>query len=140
MFISVNESQQYIWTHIEPNCSIIAACLPTYGPLFKGHSADSFIAGLRSFFSVSSWSTGPRGSGKGSGKDGGKDSERLTLQGQRLKRDTAWQKLEHGKNTTVEIAGGKKMDDDKLESRELSQMELGVTKGYGSQSRLFEER
>ncbi|KAL8665790.1 MAG: hypothetical protein Q9202_001912 [Teloschistes flavicans] len=28
--------QEIIWSHIEPDCSILAACLPTYAPLVGG--------------------------------------------------------------------------------------------------------
>ncbi|KAI0418306.1 hypothetical protein F5X98DRAFT_373777 [Xylaria grammica] len=34
----------FIFKDIEPNASIVAACLPTYGPLIKGWSAPRFIS------------------------------------------------------------------------------------------------
>lgn len=40
---------------LEPNCSIIAACLPCYGPLFVGGRApESLIRSVRSVFSLRS--------------------------------------------------------------------------------------
>ena len=47
---------------IESNCSIIAACLPCYGPLFaNGRSPQSLVRSVRSLFSLrSSNSSGNR--------------------------------------------------------------------------------
>lgn len=39
--------QALIWTYLEPNLSILAACLPTYGPLFKD-DGPTFITKFRS--------------------------------------------------------------------------------------------
>lgn len=51
-----NVSEMYTWAHIEPSCSILAACFPTYGPLFIG---DRFtwplLKSMRSWFSISSF-------------------------------------------------------------------------------------
>ncbi|KAF2198219.1 hypothetical protein GQ43DRAFT_494122 [Delitschia confertaspora ATCC 74209] len=62
-----NISRGFIWAHIEPNCSIIAACLPTYGPLFhNGRSAHSLIRSLRSaLFSGSTKNGSSAGASKG---------------------------------------------------------------------------
>ncbi|KAH9884986.1 hypothetical protein F4778DRAFT_517129 [Xylariomycetidae sp. FL2044] len=49
------QDQIYIFKIIEPNCSIIAACLPCYGPLFKGgRAAESLIRSVRSIVSLAS--------------------------------------------------------------------------------------
>lgn len=46
-------TQGFIWSHIEPNCSVIAACLPTYGPFFIGNETKkSLFKEIRSFFST----------------------------------------------------------------------------------------
>ncbi|MCJ1232403.1 hypothetical protein MMC14_000355 [Varicellaria rhodocarpa] len=51
-----------IWSTIEPCTSIIAACLPTYGPLYRdGSSFKSFVYGLRSL-TRSRGTQGPNGS------------------------------------------------------------------------------
>ena len=47
-------SHGYLWSHVEPNCSIIAACLPTYGPLFADGGMASFFRSIRSLFSLGS--------------------------------------------------------------------------------------
>ncbi|KAL4999870.1 hypothetical protein BDV10DRAFT_184014 [Aspergillus recurvatus] len=50
---------QFIFMILEPNCSIIAACLPCYGPLFgRGRAPDSLIRSLRSVFTLRSQSSG----------------------------------------------------------------------------------
>ncbi|KAF2728065.1 hypothetical protein EJ04DRAFT_450090 [Polyplosphaeria fusca] len=54
--------KNFIFMILEPNCSIIAACLPTYGPLFKGAwNMESLMRSFRSVFSLQS-----RGSGAAS--------------------------------------------------------------------------
>ena len=48
-------TREYIWGHIEPSCSIVAACLPTYGPIFIGNkSLERWMNSLRSFMSLRS--------------------------------------------------------------------------------------
>ncbi|KAI1761978.1 hypothetical protein GGR53DRAFT_503358 [Hypoxylon sp. FL1150] len=49
------QSVQFIFMILEPNCSIIAACLPCYGPLVAGGRApESIIRSVRSVFSLRS--------------------------------------------------------------------------------------
>ncbi|KAK5999070.1 hypothetical protein PT974_01458 [Cladobotryum mycophilum] len=62
-----NESKQFIFMILEPNCSIIAACLPCYGPLIAGgRAAESIIRSVRSVFSLRSIrSNNSGGSGNG---------------------------------------------------------------------------
>lgn len=44
-----------IWSRIEPCCSVVAACLPTIGPLVKGgRSPESLVHSIRSLFSMRS--------------------------------------------------------------------------------------
>lgn len=76
-------TQGFIWSHIEPNCSIIAACLPTYGPFFIGNeTTSSLFKDIRSFFSTTksslrfgrrSKNTGDRSDDKGNKSWPGKD-------------------------------------------------------------------
>lgn len=43
---------------VEPNCSIIAACLPCYGPLFRGgRKPESLVRSIRSLLSLRSQSS-----------------------------------------------------------------------------------
>lgn len=43
-----------LWTKLEPSASIIAACLPTYGPLVQKHSFGSMAQSAAKFFSIRS--------------------------------------------------------------------------------------
>lgn len=69
----------FIWKIIEPNASIIAACLPTYGPLLRGGRApESIIRSVRSILSIGSHSSkGSRGlrAPKGLDHKSGNDSQ-----------------------------------------------------------------
>ncbi|KAL8848317.1 MAG: hypothetical protein Q9221_006671 [Calogaya cf. arnoldii] len=49
--ITTNSS---LWSKLEPSASIIAACLPTYGPLFKNRTLGSMFKSAASFFSIRS--------------------------------------------------------------------------------------
>ena len=52
------QSRQYIFMMLEPNCSIIAACLPCYGPLLaNGKGLSSILSSVRSVFSIRSHGT-----------------------------------------------------------------------------------
>ena len=56
--------ENVIWLIIEPCASIIAACLPVFGPFFKGGEAPGLIArSVRSVFSGSSQPSGSDSSG-----------------------------------------------------------------------------
>lgn len=47
-----------IWSEIEPCLSIIAACIPTFGPLLRnGFPLNSFASSVRSWFKRSSSSS-----------------------------------------------------------------------------------
>lgn len=49
------QSKNCAFMVLEANCSIIAACFPCYGPLFRGgRSQLSLIASVRSMFSLRS--------------------------------------------------------------------------------------
>ncbi|KAL4736673.1 hypothetical protein BDV11DRAFT_207414 [Aspergillus similis] len=50
-WLYATQSRQFIFMILEPNCSIIAACLPCYGPLVaRGRSPESLIRSVRSVF------------------------------------------------------------------------------------------
>ena len=135
-------TNEFIWAHIEPNCSIIAACLPTYGTLSSGTHLDSWIHSLRSFVSSGSRSdksyrfrashdTSGRGD-LGSGSDLIMDS----------KRNGHWQKLERSElsdngNHSVEIAGGTTTSHGDLEAQQerRSPLKIAVTTGFGTDYR-----
>ncbi|CAI6262719.1 unnamed protein product [Periconia digitata] len=49
-----NITYAFIWAEIEPNCSVIAACLPTYGPYFKADGiVPKFISNVKQSFGMS---------------------------------------------------------------------------------------
>lgn len=49
------QSRNIIFMLLEPNCSTITACLPCYGPLFRGgRSQVSLVRSVRSLFSLHS--------------------------------------------------------------------------------------
>lgn len=47
-----------LWSKIEPSTSIIAACLPSYGPLFANRGMPTMIRSTLSFFSIRSRTAG----------------------------------------------------------------------------------
>lgn len=53
--LSINlgiNAHSFIWALIEPSTSIVAACLPTFGPLLKGwRMPQSIVDGVRSVLS-----------------------------------------------------------------------------------------
>lgn len=61
-----------LWSILEPSASIIAACLPTYGPLIKGRNLTSMVRSARSFLSISSHSH--RSHSRSTGDSGGSPS------------------------------------------------------------------
>lgn len=64
---------------LEPNCSILAACLPTFGPLVAGgRGPESIVRSVRSIFSLRSL----RGSGSAiaNGSGGSRPSRRNYVQ------------------------------------------------------------
>lgn len=69
---------------LEPNCSIIAACLPCYGPLFAGGRApESMVRSVRSIFSLRS-----RGSSGNSKKSSSKRATSKDTNGDRSGNDS----------------------------------------------------
>ncbi|KAJ8133035.1 hypothetical protein O1611_g588 [Lasiodiplodia mahajangana] len=70
------QSKQFIFLILEPNCSIIAACLPCYGPLIgAGRGPESLLRSVWPIFSLRSNPdpknslTVPRGEGRRSASD-----------------------------------------------------------------------
>jgi hypothetical protein len=45
---------QFIFLLIEPHASMIAACLPCYGPLLHGRTPESLVRSVRSIISIGS--------------------------------------------------------------------------------------
>lgn len=57
------QATQFCFLVIEPHCSIIAGCLPTFGPLISGGRApESLVRSVRSILSLASGMSSPRGS------------------------------------------------------------------------------
>lgn len=134
-------TNEFIWAHIEPSCSIVAACLPTYGPFFVGNSTfERLVSDLRSFVSIGSRSTGSypsRPSGSGKNKGGMGSDSGLVMDS---KTNGKWQKLEIsalGDTHSVDIAGGVKTEGGDLEAQEegVAPLQIAVTKGFGTEYR-----
>lgn len=121
-------TQGYIWSEIEPNCSVIAACLPTFGPLFtNGRSTVSRFRSPRSFLSFKCWWPIDRKTAV----DGVQDSGRESTNMERITAGKAWQKIERS-NNSVNIASARPERDNVEAQPELSTNIL-VTRGFGSE-------
>lgn len=71
-------TQVYLWDRIEPCASIIAACLPTYGPLFRGNTfIKTLILSATSFFSLKRSTQSSDSKQKGSDISSTEDTEPL---------------------------------------------------------------
>lgn len=66
-----------VWSQVEAGIAIVAACLPTLRPLFKGNSPESLINSLRSVFSLQSLESGGSRRGSRNRERRGSDSEQL---------------------------------------------------------------
>jgi hypothetical protein len=77
MLISTaTQSKNFIFMILEPNCSIIAACLPCYRPLLAdGRTPESVVRNARAVFSLRSWSS--KGSSINRGQSQPKDSDAI---------------------------------------------------------------
>ena len=128
----------FIWAHIEPNCSIVAACLPTYGPLFKDNQTFlGWWTSLRSFISSGSQSSsGYRARGQASGKehDGIVSESALALD---RRHKGHWQKLDKSDtavsdpNNTVIITGETRSKDHDLEAQHSEG--ITIARGFGTE-------
>lgn len=145
-----NATNEFVWAHIEPSCSIVAACLPTYGSFFAGnHTFEKFLTGFRSFISRPAGSyPSRRSAGVSGGSSGGGGSK--NSKGGAARSDTGlttdsktnngkWLNL--GDTNSVDVAGGaagelKGLD---LEAQELegggAPLQIAVTRGFGTENR-----
>ena len=127
--VTENATNGFIWAHIEPSCSVIAACLPTYGPFFinSRYSLGGLLSSLRSFMSLGSRSPSSREEGlisdpKSSGQD-------LELSNGR----NAWVKLDAGGNN-VEIRGvSRNTSESDLEEHSAMPPRIQVRREFGSE-------
>lgn len=69
------------WPMIEASLGVIAACLPTLRPLFKGWSVERFIAGIRSSFTLRSSNADSSWERNGALRDGDADSSSRSTDG-----------------------------------------------------------
>jgi hypothetical protein len=133
----------FIWSHIEPNCSVIAACLPTYGTLFTGsYSVNSLVQRLGSFMSLGSRSSKNKtGGGSNSGTGGGTSSlipnaSQPGANYEMRSSKNAWQKLD-ASNNSVEITSDRPefMSDLEAQKEDRSYYGISVRREFGSQVR-----
>ena len=130
-----------IWQQIEPGCSIIAACLPTYGNLFAGKS--SIFTSYRSFFSLGSRFS-PKNTDRGDGHHGAENlirpsSDKSSTSGRH------WQLLDKtADGHSVEISAqnksiGHKEPQDLETGIEMNPYAIDVTEEFGSESRVIRQ-
>lgn len=121
-------TQSLIWSHIEPNCSIIAACLPTYGLLLK--KRRSKFSKMRSPCSILSFGSWCSISGKGASDDP-QNSASGSAKTEALGAKMARQQLENGNHSVnlTNVQLGSKRND--LEAQTGHSMEILVTKWFG---------
>lgn len=138
-----NATRGFIWAHIEPNCSIVAACLPTYGPLFmENKSLAGWWTSFRSFISLGSSQAssgyGLRARASAKEKHGVSSDSGLALEG---KGSGQWQKLGRSDvtvndtNNVINITGDTRSENDDLEAQCNSAEPLRITvkRGFGAE-------
>ncbi|MCJ1391625.1 hypothetical protein MMC18_004490 [Xylographa bjoerkii] len=110
-----------IWSFIEPCMSIVAACLPTLAPVFKGgRDLGSIVRSVRSVFSLRTIdSQKDQIRSKGSKESKGSNTQE-TREAKR-----AWQKLNTGTSPSNHIAGGSEVELDEI--RPLYDPASGIT-------------
>lgn len=105
-------SKGSIWTHIEPNFSIIAACLPTYG---------NILSSLRSFFPLGSRFR-PSDENTSGEKNGSQNPVLGNSSGKHHARK-AWQILDENVDSNSVEMSGQKVNE---RSREEGDIEAGI--------------
>ena len=131
----LSATNEFIWAHIEPSCSILAACLPTYGPFFVGNPTfEKLLSGFRSFVFYPS-----RASGSGKNKGGTGSESGLVMDS---KTSGKWPKLEISgvpDTNSVEVAGGVTTEEVDLEAQgervALAPLQIAVKRGFGTDYR-----
>ncbi|KAL2038434.1 hypothetical protein N7G274_008773 [Stereocaulon virgatum] len=127
----------FIWSHIEPNCSVIAACLPTFGNLFTGKHIT--LSSFRGFFFI-----GSRSGSSNSNINGGSENSILGNSNKSQNSRKAWQILDKNvNNNSVEITAqrqrAKSEEEEDLEAGMEMEMEIerpmriDVTREFGSE-------
>ncbi|CAG8948662.1 hypothetical protein HYFRA_00001782 [Hymenoscyphus fraxineus] len=92
-------SNIFIWSRIEPCCSVVAACLPTFGPLFEnGRTPESIVASFRSVLSIRSSNNSL--STNRAGKDSSEIAKKTDAENAEAR--AHWQSVHSSANTTVE--------------------------------------
>lgn len=138
-----NATRGFIWAHIEPNCSIVAACLPTYGPLFmENKNLAGWWASFRSFISLgssqASSSYGLRARAGVKEKPGAASDSGLPLDS---KGSRHWQKLGKSDVTVndtsnvVNITGDTRSEEHDLEAQHNGPeaLRINVKRGFGAE-------
>lgn len=96
-----------MWKIIEPNASIIAACLPTYGTYIKGsRPLESVIRSVRSVISLKSLRNNTRGSKDSGARNQDKSSQGLQLSNDSLEMESQFSKKPGQNHMDTLIASG----------------------------------
>lgn len=124
-------STAFIWGTVEPNASIIAACLPCYAPFFaKGQGLSTLLANFGSLFSSR------RGS-KAKGKPSSDDSLPLDslLESSSIypaeAKGRPWVRIEgHNSSQDVDLEGADRWKDRQVASKQSQPFHVKVTRDF----------
>ena len=120
------QSKQFIFMIIEPNCSIIAACLPCYGPLFaKGRSPVSLVRSVRSVFSLRSRTSSVNRSQSRFAEAAPRDGSSIDSQIELKQATTDWSTAHSQGHTTSNVESRREEDSEGYQNGEIS-----ITKAY----------
>ena len=146
-------TQEFIWAHIEPSCSILAACLPTYAPLFAGNKGlercmeyfvnanrtmGRWVSSLTSLNSYGRRSSGnqSRENSRGRGGNASDDESLVNSVRDRHLQKAYIPELQTGDNyQMVTITGGTGAKEGDLEAQRESSgpLKIAVKKAFGTE-------
>ena len=108
-----------IWSFIEPQMSIVAACLPTLAPLFQGgRDPASIIRSVRSIFSLRSASSKTRGQGS--------DVSKVSVDRENKETSRPWLKLDSDTKYSNNITHEQGIELDNVQNGRLASNGIAV--------------
>ncbi|KAL7660781.1 hypothetical protein ACMYSQ_000225 [Aspergillus niger] len=116
----------FTWGTIEPNASIISACLPLYGNLFGGDKKLGFY--IRSWFSRLTSGSGSTGDQSRGSK--GKAYNSVDTSGSSSHHRREWQKLDIRTHHTSDIELGHTVTDDQVPLAREPQMQIMISRSF----------
>lgn len=116
----------FTWGTIEPNASIISACLPLYGNLFGGDKKLGFY--IRSWFSRLTSGSGSTGDQSRGSK--AKAYNSVDTSGSSSHHRREWQKLDIRTHHTSDIELGHTVTDDQVPLAREPQMQIMISRSF----------